>query len=75
MIIIIETKIVSKQNLFSWPVNDIETVKFNFCNSCCFDLNATLFTTSYQRILKILETKNQWLITITAKYRVYQLNV
>ena len=30
IIIIIETKIVSKQNLFSWPVNDIETVKFNF---------------------------------------------
>ena len=30
IIIIIETKIVSKQNLFSWPFNDIETVKFNF---------------------------------------------
>ena len=25
-----ETKIVSKQNLFSWPVNAIKTIKFSF---------------------------------------------
>ena len=28
--IIIETKIATKQNLFSWPVNAIKTIKFNF---------------------------------------------
>ena len=26
----IETKIVSKQNLFSWPVNEVEAVTFKF---------------------------------------------
>ena len=30
LIIINETKIVSKQNLFSWPVNAIKTIKINF---------------------------------------------
>ena len=30
LIIINETKIVSKQNLFSWPVNAIKTIKSNF---------------------------------------------
>ena len=30
LIITIETKIVSKQNLFSWPVNEVEAVTFEF---------------------------------------------